>query len=184
MGGCGGSVQQDGDGAALVFDTAMSNLLSPLKSPTLTVIGDCASKEGVLGGEGGGGGPCGGSVEQDGDGAAASVATAKSGKLSPLKSLLSTSRGLLPVLKLTLLAKVGVVAPAVVVFKRIETIWLTEFVTAKSSFPSPLKSSMLRDQGLLPLEKSTLEAKVGVVAAVVVVLSRMEAVVVAVVRRC
>jgi hypothetical protein len=43
-------------------------------------------------------------------------------------------------------------------------------------FPSLLKSPILTDKGLLPVGKSTLVAKVGVVALVAVVLSRMEAV--------
>jgi hypothetical protein len=61
------------------------------------------------------------------------------------------------------------------VLSRMETV-LSKFVTAKSGLPSPLKSPMLTDQGLLPVVKSTLVAKVGVVALVAVVLSRMEAV--------
>jgi hypothetical protein len=47
---------------------------------------------------------------------------------------------------------------------------------AKSSFPSPLMSPMLIDQGLAPVPKVTWVAKVGAVAPVGVVLSRMEAV--------
>ena len=51
-----------------------------------------------------------------------------------------------------------------------------KFATAKSGFPSPLKSPMLTEEGLVPVGKSTLVAKLGVVAPVGVVLSRMEAV--------
>jgi hypothetical protein len=73
-------------------------------------------------------------------------------------------------------AKVGVVAPVAVVLRRMEAVLLLLFATAKSGFPSKLKSPMLTDQGLLPVGKSTRVAKVGVVALVAVVLSRMEAV--------
>jgi len=73
-------------------------------------------------------------------------------------------------------AKLGVVALVAVVLSRMETSLVNLFATAKSGFPSPLKSSMLTSLGLLPVGKSTLVAKVGVVALVAVVLSRMEAV--------
>jgi hypothetical protein len=49
------------------------------------------------------------------------------------------------------------------------------FGTAKSGFPSLLKSPMPTEDGLLPVRKSTLLAKVGVVALMGVVLSRIEA---------
>ena len=62
-----------------------------------------------------------------------------------------------------------------VVLSRMEAVLLTLFATAKSGLPSPLKSPMLTDWGLMPVVKSTLVAKVGVVAPVAVVLSRMEA---------
>ncbi len=62
-----------------------------------------------------------------------------------------------------------------VVLSRMETVLLPRFATAKSGLPSPLKSPMLTETGLLPVGKSTLVAKVGVVATVVV-LSRMETV--------
>jgi hypothetical protein len=63
-----------------------------------------------------------------------------------------------------------------VVLSRMEAVLLPLFATAKSGFPSPLKSPMLTEMGSLPVVKSTLGAKVGVVAPVAVVLSRMEAV--------
>jgi hypothetical protein len=49
-----------------------------------------------------------------------------------------------------------------------------KFAVATSGFPSPLKSPMLTELGLFPVGKSTLGAKVGVVAPVGVVLMRME----------
>ena len=79
----------------------------------------------------------------------------------------------------------GVVALAGVVLSRMETVLLvllgvmvlsklTPFVTAKSGFPSPLKSPLLTYLLPSPVLKSILVAKVGVVAPVAVVLSRME----------
>ena len=101
-------------------------------------------------------------------------AVAKSGLPSPLKSPILTEKGLAPVGKSTLVAKVGVVAKVAVVLSRIEAVLLVPFATAKSGLPSPLKSPMLKDLGLLPVAKVTWVAKVGVAARVVVVLSRME----------
>ena len=48
------------------------------------------------------------------------------------------------------------------------------FAVAKSGFPSPLMSPMLTQLGALPVGKVSLGAKVGMVAKVAVVLSRME----------
>ncbi len=101
-------------------------------------------------------------------------ATAKSGFPSPLMSLTLMEKGPVPVAKVVWGAKVGVVA-TVVVLSRMETVLLVLFATAKSGFTSPLKSPMLTETGAVPVGKSTLVAKVGVVATVVV-LSRMEAV--------
>jgi hypothetical protein len=47
-----------------------------------------------------------------------------------------------------------------------EALLLLMFAVAKSGFPSPLMSPMLTDQGRLLVGKSTLVAKVGVVAPV------------------
>jgi sRNA-binding carbon storage regulator CsrA len=79
-------------------------------------------------------------------------------------------------------AKVGVVAPVGVVLRRMEVVSLLRFATATSGEPSPLKSPMLTDQGPSPVGKSTLGAKVGVVAPVGVVLMRMEVVLLKTVR--
>ena len=102
-------------------------------------------------------------------------ATAKSGLPSPLRSPMLTDSDLLPVVKSTLGAKVGVVALVAVVLSRMEALKM-RFAIAKSGFPSPLMSAMLTDLGAPPIGKSTLGAKVGVVAPVAVVFSRMEAV--------
>ncbi len=72
-------------------------------------------------------------------------ATAKSGLPSPLMSPMLTDVGLVPVVKSTLVAKVGVVAPVVVVLSRIEALLLPLFAKAKSGFPSPLMSPMLTE---------------------------------------
>jgi len=87
-----------------------------------------------------------------------------------------TEMGTGPVAKGTKAAKVGVVALVAVVLSRMEAVVLVfkPFATAKSGFPSPLMSPMLTDVGPSPVGKSTLVAKVGVVALVAVVLSRME----------
>jgi len=65
----------------------------------------------------------------------------------------------MPVGKSTLVAKVGVVAPVVVVLSRMEAVLLLLFATAKSGLPSPLMSPMLTEMGPLPVVKSTLGAK-------------------------
>jgi hypothetical protein len=74
------------------------------------------------------------------------------------------------------------VAPVAVVLRKIEALLLVLpdllfIARAKSGFPSPLKSPMLTYWGpsTVPVLKSTLGAKVGVVAPVAVVLSKMEA---------
>jgi len=87
-----------------------------------------------------------------------------------------TDMGPSPVGKVTWGAKVGVVAPVVVVLSRMEAVSLRRFATAKSGFPSPLMSPMLTDSGRSPVAKVTKVAKVRVVAPMGVVLSRMEAV--------
>jgi len=72
-------------------------------------------------------------------------ATAKSGLPSPLMSPMLTLSGRRPVVKSTLVAKVGVVAPVVVVLSRMEAVLLLVFATAISGFPSPLMSPMLTE---------------------------------------
>ncbi len=63
-----------------------------------------------------------------------------------------------------------------VVLSRIEVLSLKRFTTVKSGLLSPLMSPMLTETGPPPVGKVTWVAKVGVVALVAVVLSRMEAV--------
>jgi len=70
--------------------------------------------------------------------------------------------------------KVGVPAPVAVVLSRMEALLLPLFATAKSGLLSPLMSPMLTEMGPAPVVKVTWEEKVGVVAPVAVVLSRME----------
>src|SRR4028119_1847388 len=87
-----------------------------------------------------------------------------------------TDLGPLPVAKVAWGAKVGVMAPGMVVLSRMEAVSLEKFATVKSGFPSLLISPMLRDTGPSPVGKVTWVAKVGVAAPGAVVLSRMEAV--------
>ena len=72
-------------------------------------------------------------------------ATAKSGFASPLRSAMLTAKGPEPVGKSTRGAKVGVVAAAVVVLSRMETLLTLGFYTAKSNLLSPLKSPTLTE---------------------------------------
>src|SRR4028118_798815 len=73
---------------------------------------------------------------------------------------------------------VGVVPAAMltlgVLLRRMEMVSLPVLAVATSGFPSPLKRPMLTETGLSPVGKSTLGAKVGVVAPVGVVLMGME----------
>src|SRR4028118_504796 len=85
-----------------------------------------------------------------------------------------TEMGPSPVGHGTWVAKAGVVSPVAVVLSRMEALSLSKFATAKSGFPSPLISPMLTETGSLPVVKVTWVPKVGVVAPVAVVLSRME----------
>ena len=61
-----------------------------------------------------------------------------------------------------------------VALSRMETLLLLRFATAKSGLPSSLMSPKLTDLGAVPVPKVTWVVKVGVVALVAVVLSRME----------
>src|SRR4028118_415910 len=79
-----------------------------------------------------------------------------------------------PVFKSTVGAKVGVVAPVAVVLGWMEVVLLLLFPVTISGFPSKLKSPILIQKALFPGFKSTLGAKVGVVAPVAVVLRWME----------
>ena len=74
-------------------------------------------------------------------------AVATSGFPSPLKSPMLTERGPIPAVKSALVAKVGVVAPVVVVLMRMDVVLLPEFAVAISGLPSPLKSPMLTETG-------------------------------------
>jgi len=158
-----------------LFATAKSGLPSPLMSPMLTEAGVVPVVKSALEAKLGVVAPV--AVVLSRMEALLSVAfpTAKSGLPSPLMSPMLTEMGKLPVVKSTLGAKVGVVALVAVVLSRMEALLSVAFPTAKSGLPSPLMSPMLTEKGLMPVGKSTLVAKVGVVAPVVVVLSRMEA---------
>jgi len=160
----------------LKFATAKSGLPSPLMSPILTKLGVRPVAKSTLVAKVGVVAPVAVVFSRMEAVSLLLFATAKSGLPSPLMSPMLTERGAEPVVKSTLVAKVGVVAPVVVVLSRMEALLSPGFATAKSGLPSPLMSPMLTETGAVPVVKSTLGAKVGVVAPVAVVLSRMEAV--------
>src|ERR1035437_5334105 len=85
-----------------------------------------------------------------------------SGEPSPLISLIATETGLFPVLKSVLAEKEGVEAPFVVVLKRTETVLLLPLATTISGLPSPLRSPIATETGLIPVLKSVLSEKEGV----------------------
>jgi hypothetical protein len=71
-------------------------------------------------------------------------------------------------------AKVGVVAPVAVVLSRMEAVPLLKFATAKSGFVVQVEVADADGFGVSASREVNLVAKVGVVAPVAVVLSRME----------
>jgi len=158
------------------FVVAMSSSPSPLMSPMLTELSSVPGDKRTWGAKVGVTAPMAVVLSRMEAVFPERFATTKSGFPSLLKSPILTDLGLLPVAKVTWVAKVGVAAPAAVVLSRMEAVLLEKFATVKSGFPSPLMSPMLRDMGPLPVGKVTWVAKVGVVAPVAVVLSRMEAV--------
>ncbi len=88
--------------------------------------------------------------------------TAKSGRPSPFRSPIETEMGLVPVVKSVLEEKEGVEDPGVVKFKNTETLLELMFATAKSGRPSPFRSPIETEMGLVPVVKSVLEEKEGV----------------------
>ena len=144
----------------LLFAVAKSGFPSPLKSPMLMELGadsvpkvTWVAKVGVVA-------PVAVVLSKMEALLSLKFATAKSGLPSPLMSPMLTDLGLLPVGKVTMEAKVGVAAPVAVLLSRMEAVALSEFATAKSGFPSPLKSPMLTDMGRTPVvKKPTLGAK-------------------------
>ena len=87
-----------------------------------------------------------------------------SGLPSPSRSPMATDKGIVPVAKSTLPTKLLVVMlPPVDVLRRTETVLDPAFATARSALPSPSRSPMDTERGLLPVVKSTLAAKLLVV---------------------
>src|SRR5262249_49524616 len=107
-------------------------------------------------------------------------ATARSGRPSPLKSPTPTSKGLDAVVKSCLAAKLGMVAPGVVVLRNTERVLEPPlelpFAAARSGKPSPLKSPITTPTGPAAVANSFLAAKLGVAAPRAVVLSKTETV--------
>jgi hypothetical protein len=157
------------------FAVAKSGLPSPLKSPMLTERGPVSVEKGTWVAKVGVLAPVVVVLSRMEALSGLKFAVAKSSFMSSLKSPMLTEKGSVSVGKGTWVAKVRVVAPVVVKLSRMEALLLFKFATAKSRGPSLLKSPMLTEMGSVPVTKVTWVAKVGVVAPVVVVLSRMEA---------
>src|SRR6476661_389361 len=156
------------------FATAKSGLPSPLMSPMLMEAGLVPVAKGTWVAKVGVAAPVAGVLSRMEAVLLPAFATAKSGLPSPLMSPMLTDWGLLPVVKSSLVAKVGVEAPVGVVLSRMEAVLSLLFATAKSGLPSPLMSPMLMAPGLRPVAKLPWGTKVGEVAPVGIVLSRME----------
>ena len=104
------------------------------------------------------------------------MATAKSGRPSPFTSPNATLYGLPPVAKVCWAAKLGLVAPAAVVFSNTDTVADPTLPTTRSGRPSPFTSATATEGGLLPVAKVCWAAKVGVVAPAAVVFSSTDTV--------
>src|SRR5262249_54899262 len=103
-------------------------------------------------------------------------ANTRSGLLSPFMSAIASVVGLAPAGRSTFIAKLGVVAPVVVWLSKTETVLASVLVTARSGLPSPFTSAMASPDGEAPAGRSTFDAKLGIVAPVVVLLSKTETV--------
>ena len=90
---------------------------------------------------------------------------------SPLKSPIETERGLLPVANVVWLAYDGAVAPGAVVLRSTLTDAELKLAMARSGLPSPLKSPIETERGLLPVANVVWLAYDGAVAPGAVVLS-------------
>ena len=131
----------------ILFAVAKSGLPSPLKSPLLTERGSLPVRKKTWGAKVGVTAPVGVVLSRIKPFWLNFSVKAKSGRPSPLKSLMLTEVNPVPVGKSSRGAKVGVVA-LVVVLSRMETPSLLKlFAVAMSGRPSPLKSPMLRDWG-------------------------------------
>src|SRR5207237_1266913 len=97
-------------------------------------------------------------------------ATARSSPPSPFRSPTVTEHGVVPVAKSCLAAKLDVVAPGAVVLSSTDTVAELEFATARSSLPSRSTSPTVTENGVVPVGKSCLAAKLGMAAPGAVVL--------------
>ena len=105
------------------------------------------------------------------------LATIRSGRPSPFTSSSATDTGPLPVAKVCWGAKLGVVAPAVVVFKNTDTVLELALATIRSVRPSPFTSPSATEVGALPVAKVCWAAKLGATTIGVSVFSSTETVV-------
>ena len=86
--------------------------------------------------------------------------TTKSGLPSPSTSPMEAPYGHAPVVKSTFEAKeLAAIEPGELVFLKIEIVLLLRFEVTKSSLPSPSRSPMVTKFGVVPVVKSTFEAK-------------------------
>src|SRR5215470_7597581 len=90
--------------------------------------------------------------------------TAISGLPSLLKSPTATAQGLAPTAKVVWGAKLGTVAPGVVVFSNTDTVPGVKFAITRSGLPSLLKSATATEVGSVPVAKLTCGANVGFTA--------------------
>src|SRR5271166_3871509 len=104
------------------------------------------------------------------------LATMRSGRPSPFKSATATERGSTPVAKDCWAAKLGVVAPAAVVFSSTDTVPEYKLATMRSGRPSPFKSATATERGSTPVAKVCWAAVLGVVAPAAVVFSSTDTV--------
>ena len=159
----------------LKFTMAKSNLPSPLRSPTATDRGPSPVTKSCLTAKLEVAAP-GVVVLSSTDTVAIKFATTRSSFPSPLKSPIATDKGLSPVGKSCLVAKLGVAAPGAVVFSSTDTVLELILATARSSFPSRFRSATVTNTGPVPVVKSCLGAKVDVADPGTVVLSNTDTV--------
>src|SRR6185295_9092951 len=91
------------------------------------------------------------------------LAMARSGMPSPFRSPIATETGKSPVVKSVLAEYEGVVAPGAVVFSSTDTLLEPKLTMARSDLPSPFRSPIATEKGLVPVVKSVFAAYEGVV---------------------
>jgi len=146
----------------LEFATAISNFPSPLKSPVDTEIGPVPVGKSVLAENEGALAPGVAVFKNTETDAEFKLAVTISSLPSPLKSPMDTEIGLDPVVESVLAENEAGVVPIVVVFKNTDNEFEPLLATTISGLPSPLKSPIETDRGLVPVVESIFAANVGV----------------------